>query len=385
MKTYHICINDVFSGLEQYACDTALYQKTKGFDVKFFCQSNSPMVKYLNNQVDIIASKNFLHSLYLQFITLLSLFFKPAPNELTVFHIHTNKDFKRHHLLLLGLRLYKLFKHAHIKVVVQTHIWISHNKKDFYHTLKYKLIDEVWCSSELARIQLNTVIPLPTERIKVINYGRDISAIENHLLDRHQARKHFGYNENDFIIGSVARFDPGKGAYEVSQVAKLFNDQLNEQMKPYLPEGTQIRFLWIGGVTPNNPLAQPLYDETIKMDLPNLQLAGFVPQSSKYLKVFDLFIMASFEECFSLALIEAQVGRIPCLASNSGGSPTLVIPNKTGWLFTPRSVDSLKDAVVAAIKDQKKYMAFTDTAYDYVKNHHDWANCQDDIIQLYKN
>jgi glycosyltransferase involved in cell wall biosynthesis len=42
-----------------------------------------------------------------------------------------------------------------------------------------------------------------------------------------------------------------------------------------------------------------------------------------------------------MTIIEAQSAGIPTIGARIGGIPEIVEPNKTGYLFTPKSVDEL--------------------------------------------
>ena len=132
-----------------------------------------------------------------------------------------------------------------------------------------------------------------------------------------------------------------------------------------LSENTALNFLMIGPPTASDPKAVDL-DRQLEAELQNLESTnpkvfsrihkiGRLEDGSSYLSAFDLFVLATYKENFALTLLEAQLAGVPCLATNSGGSPDLVIPGKTGWLFEPASTDSLVAAIRLALAEESTW------------------------------
>jgi len=93
---------------------------------------------------------------------------------------------------------------------------------------------------------------------------------------------------------------------------------------------------------------------------------GRLENGSYYLRAFDLFILATYKENFALTLLEAQLAGVPCLATNSGGSPDVVQPLTTGWLFLPGSTDSLRQVLLQALSERDRWPAFANQAQAHV-------------------
>ncbi|WP_162340655.1 glycosyltransferase [Cyclobacterium salsum] len=67
----------------------------------------------------------------------------------------------------------------------------------------------------------------------------------------------------------------------------------------------------------------------------NVEFKGFIPSPLSGIKETNLFILNSFTEGFSNALVEAMSAGIPCLATDVGAAGDLIEENETGWLVKP--------------------------------------------------
>ncbi|MBK9294669.1 MAG: glycosyltransferase [Oligoflexia bacterium] len=95
--------------------------------------------------------------------------------------------------------------------------------------------------------------------------------------------------------------------------------------------------------------------------------------------------MPSYEECFSLALLDAQLAALPVVGTNSGGTPELVRPGETGWLCEPKSLESLKEAIKSALREKDKWPAMGEKAKERVKKEYDQQEIFNNILKEYAN
>ena len=73
-------------------------------------------------------------------------------------------------------------------------------------------------------------------------------------------------------------------------------------------------FVWIGSWTPNEAPENPVYEEFLKAQLPNLYVSGGVDNPYKFIKRLDLFFLSSREDPNPLVLAEALLLNTPILA-----------------------------------------------------------------------
>jgi glycosyltransferase involved in cell wall biosynthesis len=74
-----------------------------------------------------------------------------------------------------------------------------------------------------------------------------------------------------------------------------------------------------------------LFDDLIKLAPKNLKVVGW-QDPRKILPLADIFLSTSENEGMPIALIEAQLAKIPVVATNVGSVSEVVIHNETGFI-----------------------------------------------------
>lgn len=108
---------------------------------------------------------------------------------------------------------------------------------------------------------------------------------------RKQFREAYGYNEQDKIVMAVGHYIKRKGILDFVELAKR------------LPE---YKFIWFGYTSMVEIPSE--IQEAVKVDLPNLQFAGYIPAEelrNAYAGV-DLFLFPTYEETEGIVLLEAM-------------------------------------------------------------------------------
>jgi glycosyltransferase involved in cell wall biosynthesis len=143
------------------------------------------------------------------------------------------------------------------------------------------------------------------------------------FLNREEARKELKVPENKIIIGTITRLEYAKNnEMLIEAVSKLRSDK--------------IICLIIGSGPEENNLKFKI--ENLKLEN-KVFLLGNVPDASKYLKAFDVFVMTSRYEGMPYALLEAISAGLPIIATRVGGIPE-VLKDK-GTLIKSGSVEEL--------------------------------------------
>lgn len=138
---------------------------------------------------------------------------------------------------------------------------------------------------------------VPARKITVIPNGVDTAAFAFDQEARKRAREQFGIGPDTFVIGTLGRLDPNKRI-----------DLLIEAVQPLLGEKCVLLVVGRGeemdkvkGVAAQAGVA----DRVI--------FAGFQADTVAMLSAFDLYVMASLQETFGLAAIEAMASGLPAL------------------------------------------------------------------------
>lgn len=340
MRILHIYTSPSFSGAEAYSVDLARLQ-SRTHDVTYLAKAASPLAQHIESQTSLKLTTT-----------------PPVFSQFDVIVLHSTQELKRQWIQILKSR----FAKKRPKIIVYTHIWISHPKNDPLHAIIYSVVDEIWCSSQGSKAALERFIPIPAQKIHVIRYGREVETFQSSLLSRAEARNRLGVPQDALVVGTLARVDKGKGTVE-----------LFEAVTDLMQTRPDLHFLMIGPPTSSDPKAIALdqkLSETLESLNPLLKnritKVGRLENGSYYLRAFDLFILATYKENFALTLLEAQLAGVPCLATNSGGSPDVVQPLTTGWLFLPGSTDSLRQVLLQALSERDRWPAFANQAQAHV-------------------
>ena len=167
------------------------------------------------------------------------------------------------------------------------------------------------------------------------------------LLDaatRAALRYEWGFTAENFVIGTVGRFDP------IKNLPLLVNGLARAKV-----EAPNIQGLLVGD-GPEFGATQDLIKQLYLVD--RVRLTGFRDDARKLVQCMDLFVLSSFSEGTSMALLEAMAAGVPVVVTAVGGNPEVVTEGQTGWVIPSGSVDALTTAMLEAINHPEKRRAF---------------------------
>ncbi|HHB1651111.1 glycosyltransferase family 4 protein [Bacillus sp. TE8-1] len=98
----------------------------------------------------------------------------------------------------------------------------------------------------------------------------------------------------------------------------------------------------------------------------------------------DLMIVPSVEEPFGLSIVEANVLRLPIIASKVGGIVDIIEHNKTGLLFESENVADLVSKIQYFIENNKESVYLTENAYDKALSEFSSIRMAKETINVYK-
>ncbi len=107
--------------------------------------------------------------------------------------------------------------------------------------------------------------------------------------------------------------------------------------------------------------------ESSKLD-DRIHLLGYVSESFKYLKLFDLYVLPSLWEGLPNVVLEAMASKLPVVATSVGGVPEIIKDGETGFLATKGSAKLLALAIenfLSLDRNQKEKMI--ESAFQFVE------------------
>lgn len=345
----HSCTSNSFSGLEGYVLDLVSWQNQNGYPVLLYCREGSELERKARERAVplwTIGSKD-----------------RPGPklwakmfgewrrrgqsSGHVTLHMHAGGEPWYHLPWLSALRRVGRLE----KAILHYHIWINHRKNDPLHRALFAGVDEVWTSSETARAHLATLLPVARERIRVVPYGRDVRALRQMPKDewRAETRAQLGLKDQDLLGVCISRLEPIKG------VGELF-----EAFTKVAPRIPRANLILIGDASPQNNEAALFAEDLrakyreLKPDIQRrLRMPGYVggDECAKILVAGDFYVLPSYEECMSLAMLDAAILGLPILGTNSGGTPSVARPDETGLLVPPGNAVALEKALESFYSD----------------------------------
>lgn len=136
-------------------------------------------------------------------------------------------------------------------------------------------------------------------------------------------KKSLHIQNGEFVIGMVAVLRKEKGHEYAFQAVRIL-----------VAAGIKIKLLLVGSGTRERYLRALSKQLGITQ---NIVWLGFQASPKKYISMFDIFLLASFEvETFSVAVLEALAMGKPVIATDMGGIAEQVSHGVTGYLIKPK-------------------------------------------------
>jgi len=156
---------------------------------------------------------------------------------------------------------------------------------------------------------------------RVIHNGVDVDFFSTAQAEalRGAARRRMGLRDSDYVVGLCGRFWPEKN-----------HPQLIDAMAQLRDEGVPVKAVLVGGGPDESAVreyvrARGLADAVI--------FAGEQKDVRPYIAAFDVGVLCSTMETFSVAALEIMAMGRPMVLSALGGASEMVLEGKNGFLF----------------------------------------------------
>ncbi|MEM2872221.1 MAG: glycosyltransferase family 4 protein, partial [Candidatus Caldarchaeum sp.] len=90
-----------------------------------------------------------------------------------------------------------------------------------------------------------------------------------------------------------------------------------------------------------------------------VRFVGYIPNQdlNMFYSAADCFVLASLEETFPFALLEAMLYGLPVVSTETWGPSEIVVRGETGLLFKPGDAAGLADALMRVYRDPARSKA----------------------------
>ncbi len=174
--------------------------------------------------------------------------------------------------------------------------------------------DQVTTISKATKLALMEFEGIPGKSIEVIYNG--IAPLTVEQSDVGKLRVELAIPKDHIILGTIARFDPIKNH---TMMLKAFSLLLEQK-----PNSTLI----IVGDGEERASIENCIDELNIND--KVILTGYQKKPNDYLELMDIYLLSSLSEGTSMTLLEAMSLGKPCIVTNAGGNPEIVLQDKSG-------------------------------------------------------
>ena len=199
-----------------------------------------------------------------------------------------------------------------------------------------RFADRVIAVSEDVRRFHATHTGIPEEKLVTIENGVDIHRFAGLESAGRSVRKELGFDDA-LVFGVVGRLTPPKDHSTFLKAAALI-----------LKKVPKARFLIVG----DGPLRKALEIQAQKTGLANAVIfTGLRKDVPALLAALDVLVFSSLWEGLPVALLEGMAAARPIVATNVGGIPEVVLPNKSALLVPPGDAHALAQACLRLASD----------------------------------
>lgn len=234
-------------------------------------------------------------------------------------------------------------------LIFTPHVYTS--ALDFISTSLFaRLADKVICVSDFEKTRLDRFLGGRAGSLTVRIYNGIPAADATPTPDR--ANLHFGSQgdrgvepaSDHMTLGCVARLHRGKG---IDILLRAFSELSSSY--------PGLELVIVGEGEERVGLEELASRLGIRE---KVRFTGGLLHPMEEVRNWDIFVLPSFNETLSMAIIEAMWQGKPVISTKVGGIPEVVQHGRTGLLCRPRSVSDLKNALVELIESRKERVIY---------------------------
>lgn len=211
----------------------------------------------------------------------------------------------------------------------------------------------------------------PRDRFTTIYSGMQTNLFAADPERRHRVRARWGADDDEVIVGTIARLFDHKGYEEILQA-----------MPAVVERVPRIRFVWVGDGANRQRYERQLQQLGLS---DRVYLTGLIAPEDVAAQIdgFDIVLHASRWEGLPRAIVQGLLCGKAAISFDNDGAPEVVIPNETGRLVPMGDIRRLTEAIVELAEDKEKRESYGERGRLLCRERFDWHNMVAAIESLY--
>jgi len=197
--------------------------------------------------------------------------------------------------------------------------------------------DYITAISSATREALVNFENFPKHKIRVVYNGIDDTEYVR-SVSTNSKRQFLGIPEKAQVIGTVARLDHIKNHKMMINALKIVHHTYPDT------------FLIIVGDGPERETLELLASE-LKLSS-RVIFTGFREDTHLFYKTMDIFLLTSLSEGTAMTLLEAMATGLPCVATDVGGNPEIVMDGETGFIIPSNDEITLAEKICTLFRNE---------------------------------
>ena len=226
-----------------------------------------------------------------------------------------------------------------------------------YNFLLKHVPKKIIALSEEVKRHTRKELNLEDDRISLIHNASDLSRL-NKSVNKQEKKREFGIDEDCCVVGTVGRLVELKGYPYFIKAASLILQKFPEKLK-FLIVGDGYMSDELKDLAGNLGIADKIIFAGQRRDVPEI------------LHIFDVFVLPSYYEGLPRSIIEAQACGVAVVATNVGGTPEVVINDKTGILVPSKDEKAIAKAVIDLLTNKDKARRMGNAGREWVQKQFD--------------
>jgi len=265
-----------------------------------------------------------------------------------VFHVNSSKAGG------VGTLLGRLLRAPN--VIFTAHGWAFNEDRPLWQKLITKFLHWITVLLSHRTIAVSSAIvkemnwPGALRKMKIVNPGRTIGPMYQKIEAREKIMDFFPrllpYQSDPWLV-CVAELHPIKRHH-------ILIEAISELVKNY----PTLRLILIGDGELKSVIEKQIADADLTE---NIFVLGNITEAARFLKAFDMFVLASKSESYGYVLHEAGLAGVPIIATNVGGIPDIITDQQTGLLVPPDNVNALIIAIDTLLTNPTQRVNYAST------------------------